>query len=174
MEGRMKSRARLMILALGWGAVLLMRPPAASAVPGKLTDDAYTVGTTSTNYGIVGVLHAIDSTNERSFIQFDLGDMTSTLPSVTAADVEKATLTLFVDGVGAAGSFDVYPVTSAWNEATITGASQPSIGSPSQATVSLTTGDARKFVVIDLTPLVKMWTRRPSAGCGSRSRTESW
>ena len=42
----MKDTARLttslLALVLMWSA-LLVRPPAASAVPGKLTDDAYTI-----------------------------------------------------------------------------------------------------------------------------------
>jgi len=85
-ERWMKPNAKLMTLALAWTALLLMRPPVASAVPGKLTDDSYTQASTSTNFGIIGVLHVqappASSTTEKSFIQFDLSDMTSALPAI--------------------------------------------------------------------------------------------
>src|ERR1051325_8456848 len=115
MERQMKSNARLMTLTLAWAALLLMRSTA-FAVPGKLTDDSYTQASSSTNFGLIGVLHVqappASATTEKSFIQFDLDDMTSALPAVSGSDVEKASLTVFVNGVGAAGSFDVYAVTS--------------------------------------------------------------
>ena len=105
----MKFNARLttslLAFLLMWSA-LLVRPPAASAVPGKLTDDAYTIGGSSTNTGIQGILRVIDAgaSTQKTFIQFDLSSL-SALPSpLTGADVDKASLTLFVDGLGASGS----------------------------------------------------------------------
>ena len=96
----------LLAFVLMWSALLLVRPPAASAVPGKLTDDAYTIGGSSTNTGIHGILRVIDAgaSTQKTFIQFDLSSL-SALPSpLTGADVDKASLTLFVDGLGASGS----------------------------------------------------------------------
>src|SRR5205814_10717217 len=117
----------LLAFVLMWSALLLVRPPTASAVPGKLTDDAYTIGGSSTNTGVQGVLHVIDAgaSTQKTFIQFDLSSM-SALPSpLTSADVDKASLTLFLDGVGASGSIDVREVTSTWSESTISGTSEP-------------------------------------------------
>ena len=109
----MKVNARLttslLAFLLMWSALLLVRPPAASAVPGKLTDDAYTHAGSPTNFGVSGVLHVQEppstTAREKTFVQFDLSATMSSLPSgVTSADVDKASLTLFVDGVGASGS----------------------------------------------------------------------
>src|SRR5204862_6503111 len=122
----MKFNARLttslLAFLLMWSA-LLVRPPAASAVPGKLTDDAYTIGGSSTNTGIQGILHVIDAgaSTQKTFIQFDLSSL-SALPSpLTGADVDKASLTLFVDGLGGSGSINAREVTSTWSESTISG-----------------------------------------------------
>src|SRR5439155_9716663 len=101
-------------LVLAWGAFLLMRPPVASAIPGRLTDDSYTTAGSGTTHGLVGVLHVTDAPSEKAFVQFDLAAVSTALPAVTGADVEKATLTIFVDGVGAGGMFDVVKVTSGW------------------------------------------------------------
>src|SRR3989442_12813307 len=147
----------LLAFALMWSALLLVKPPAASAVPGKLTDDAYTIGGSSTNTGIQGVLHVIDAgaSTQKTFIQFDLSSM-SALPSpLTSADVDKASLTLFVDAVGAAGSIDLREVTSAWNESTVNGMPEPTTVASTVPSFMVTT--SRKFVVIDVTELVKAW-----------------
>src|SRR2546422_10154612 len=115
MQDNARLTTSLLALVLMWGAFLLVRPPAASALPARLTDDAYTIGGSGTNTGNQGVLHVIDSgtTTQKTFIQFDLSSM-SALPSpLTSADIDKASLILFVDGVGASGSIDVHEVTSA-------------------------------------------------------------
>jgi len=159
----MKDTARLTTSLLAFilmGSALLVRPPAASAVPGKLTDDAYTIGGSSTNTGIQGVLHVIDAgaSTQKTFIQFDLSSM-SALPSpLTSADVDKASLTLFVDAVGAAGSIDLREVTSAWNESTVNGMPEPTTVASTVPSFMVTT--SRKFVVIDVTDLVKAWRMR--------------
>src|SRR5690242_1669378 len=98
-------KMRVGALALLWTALLILRPPIALAVDAALTDDAYTIGGSSTNTGIQGVLHVIEAgaATQKTFIQFDLSSM-SALPSpLTGADVDKASLTLFVDGLGASG-----------------------------------------------------------------------
>src|SRR6266404_239480 len=55
MKGNARLTTSLLAFALMWSALLLVQPPAASAVPGKLTDDAYTIGGSSTNTGGQGV-----------------------------------------------------------------------------------------------------------------------
>ena len=155
----------LLAFALMWSALLLVKPPAASAVPGKLTDDAYTIGGSSTNTGGQGVLHVIDAvaSTQKTFIQFDLSSM-SALPSpLTSADIDKASLILFVDGVGAAGSIDVHQVTTTWNEGTISGTSSPTIGS---TVTSFMVTASRQYVVIDITTLVQAWLTTPASNHG--------
>src|SRR2546425_260624 len=119
MENSMKgTRLTRPLLAsvLAWSALLLLRPPAASAVPARLTDDAYTqVGSTS-NFGTAGVLRVAPGTSaQKSFIKIDLTSLKSSLPSgLTSANVQKATLTLFASGVATAGTINVVRVTSTW------------------------------------------------------------
>src|SRR5438132_14085328 len=166
----MKESARLTTSVLAsllvWSALLLVRPPTASAVPGKLTDDAYTIGGSSTNTGIQGVLHVIDAgpSTQKTFIQFDLSSMSSLPSPLTSADVDKASLTLFVDGVGAAGSIDVREVTSAWNESMVNGMPEPTTVASTVPPFMVTT--SRKFVVIDVTDLVKAWLNTPLSNHG--------
>src|SRR5205823_800477 len=82
---------------------------------------------------------------------------------LTGADVDKASLILFVDGLGASGSIDVRQVTSAWDEGTISGTSEPTIGS---TVTTFTPTAARKFVVIDITTLVQAWLDTPTTNHG--------
>src|SRR5216683_7954847 len=148
LESSLRNGARIAALALLWSALLILRAPMALAVEAALTDDAYTIGGSSTNTGIQGVLHVIDAgaSTRKTFIQFDLSSM-SALPSpLTGADVDKASLTLFVDGLGASGSIDVRQVTSTWSESTISGTSEPTIGT---TVTSFVVTASRKFVVID-------------------------
>src|SRR5207245_141880 len=145
---------------------LLLQPPAVSAVPGRITDDAFTVETSSSNFGISGVLHVVDAANaQKTFIKFDLSSLTSALPPVTGADVDKATLTIFLDGVGSGGSIAVDEVTSAWDEGTISGTSEPTVGA-TDTTFSVTTAEARKFVTIDITAQVQAWLDAPASNNG--------
>src|SRR6266849_9812800 len=89
---RSMTRTTRLTMLLAWSAFLLLRPPTASAVPAKLTDDAYTQTGSATNNGTSGVLRVAGSASQKSFIKLDL----STLPAgTTGAGVSKATLALF-------------------------------------------------------------------------------
>src|SRR5215469_14718090 len=70
-----------------------------------------------TNYG--AAISLVVGQGTTSYVQFNL----SGIPA--GATIDKATLRLYVDAVGAKGSFDVYQLNSAWNENTLTYNSPP-------------------------------------------------
>lgn len=104
----------------------------------------------------------------RSFLQFDLSGV-----SLDAG--ETATLNLYVKSASSAGFgvdptpvapviADIYYLTSPWDEATVTWATQPSIGSvviDSQIIDSI-----NRWVSFDITPLVQVWLANPSMNFG--------
>jgi hypothetical protein len=91
----------------------------------------------------------------------------STLPTgTTGTAVQKAMLKLWVNTVTTAGTFDVFPVTSGWNEESITAATAPTLDPVEVSGVSVTTAQLRSFVTVDPTNLVKDWQDniRPNHG----------
>src|SRR5439155_246596 len=85
-----------------------------------------------------------------AFLRFDF----SPLPSVTGADVQKATLTIFVNHVASAGSFDVNLATSAWDEGSITANTAPSLTATAVPSVPVALSDTNTFLTIDITAQV--------------------
>src|SRR5262245_21248089 len=60
----------------------------------------------------------------RSYVQFDLSSLDE------ESNVKKAMLRVFVSDVVIPGFADIYRVTSAWNENTMTGSTQPTLAAP--------------------------------------------
>ena len=77
------------------------------------------------------------------------------LPSgITAAQVSKSTVTVFINRVNTASTVSYAPATSARNESTVTYATASSVG----ATVnSFTASTGGVYVTFDLTALVQSW-----------------
>ena len=121
---------------------------------GVLTEDAHTKSDFGTrNYG--GVPNLSVSPSENSYIKFRVG---ATLPSNTpGSDVARATLKLYVGSVNSPGKLDVYMVTSAWTESSITFNTAPSIGNLIATTAQIQTDSKGKYIVIDLTTAVAQW-----------------
>src|SRR5262245_12020219 len=111
-------------------------PGYSAAVQATLTDDAYIITTSPTAHtGTANFLSVVGAT-QKAFIKFDR----SALPAgITAADVAKATLTIWANVVSTPGSIDVIRVMSPWTEAGITAASVPALGSVDAASVPVTT-----------------------------------
>jgi hypothetical protein len=128
---------------------------ACTAGYGQLTPsgDSYTnTASPNTNYGAKTTLD-VEST-QTTFIQFDL----SSIPSgYTSADITKATLKLFVDGVTTAGSFNVDYVNGTWTESTIDASNAPALGTTIAASVPLTTKDKNQYILVDVTAAVQAW-----------------
>lgn len=100
----------------------------------------------------------------QGFAQFDL----VTLPSgITSADVDKATLRLFVDEVPSGGNVDIHLVTSSWDEETLTFNSSPTIEAiPFAANVAFVTGNMEDFITVDITSQLKNWVDNPTTNFG--------
>jgi len=142
-------------------AALMLSPGRALAVQAVLTDDAYTsMSAPTSNFGTSGDL--LINASQRTFLRFDF----STLPSVTGADVRKATLTVFLSSVSAAGSFSVKLVTGAWDEGTITQNTIPPKVATTIPSIHVLTTDAGSFATIDITSLVQGWLDTPASNFG--------
>jgi hypothetical protein len=72
--------------------------------------------------------------------------------------VQKAVLRLWVRAVRSPGAIEVVPIAEAWQEANVTAATSPALGSP-VATFSVARADALHFVTVDVTGLVADWVR---------------
>ena len=152
--GKFVRRHLFVFLLIG---MTMLLPSLSLAVEAVLTDDAYTYSKKKNlKYGTQAVLSvwgpAGGTPLTRSFLKFDL----STLPAgITADNVQKATLKLYVNRLTTAGSFDIFKVTADWDEMTITDQTAPSFDEVVAAGVPINQG--KIFVTVDLTNLVTDW-----------------
>jgi hypothetical protein len=133
-----------------------------SRADGVLKGDAFTQATTpNRNFGGNADLRV--TTNANSYLRFDL----STLPpGARGNDIAKATLRLWVNSVSNPGAFDIRRITSAWDEATITANSSPTLGGAIVSGALVTNQSVDSFVTVDLTQLVKDWLNGSLANNG--------
>jgi hypothetical protein len=145
------------------------------AQSGTVTDDAFLSSNATTQLlnlkgqGIslivagsgaeVGSLHVGATT---TYIKFQLP---SSLPStVTAANVAKATLKLYLSlATNPSGTIDIYPISSAWTESTLTPSSPPTI-SPTPFASGIAVGNSDSYLVVDVTQLVQDWLNGSANG----------
>jgi hypothetical protein len=110
------------------------------------------------NYGTLSNLYV--GNGNTTFLQFDL----TTLPAATtAAQVSRATLTVFVNRVNAAGTVTVSPVNAAWGEYSVTAAGAPATGS---SIGSIPVSIAGQFLSVDVTAQVQAWLNAPASNDG--------
>lgn len=130
----------------------------AAAVDALLLQDAYVdTGRATTNYGTSGDLRVFKSSTAsmRAFLKFSIDTLP---PGTTAADVKQARLRLWVSSSSTiTGAINLTPVTSAWNESTLTNNTSGSLtyGLPKYASLPITS--IASFVSIDVTDWVKAW-----------------
>lgn len=131
----------------------------ASALNVTLTGDAHVNSAhSSINYGTLSNLYV--GNGSTTFLQFDL----TTLPAgTTSAQVSRATLTVFVNRVNAAGSVTISPVTAAWGEYSVTSATAPATGS---SIGSFPVSVAGQFVSVDVTAQLQAWLSTPGSNNG--------
>ena len=122
-------------------AALLLLPSRAAAQSATVTDDAFASSSSATqslNLNGQGISLLVAGSNAtvgsahlgatKTFIRFQL--QSSLPPGVSAANVTKATLKLFISpGIAPSGSMDLYTVTGDWNEAALNPSSPPAISS---------------------------------------------
>ena len=103
--------------------LLALLPAESLAQVAPIIGDTYLSSTNpALNFGALGNLNV--GGGSRALLQFDLSQLP---PGTTAAEVAKATLVLYVNRIGVAGSVDVSQVLSAWGEYTATSNLAPSI-----------------------------------------------
>ena len=132
---------------------------AAHATDVALTGDAHVSLTRSTtNFGTLANLYV--GNGNTALLQFDL----STLPAgLTAGQISRATLTVFVNRVNTGGTVSLSPVTSAWSESAVTYATIPVIGASVNGFTAATAG---QYVTLDVTSLVQGWVTAPATNFG--------
>jgi Collagen triple helix repeat (20 copies) len=127
------------------------------AVEALLLQDAYVDNKNNNNLGSNGNLRVTKSGNQvcRSFLKFSL----ATLPSgITASNVTEARLQLWVgSNSNTVGSITMTPVTTAWDELTLTNSTSGALvlGSPKLSDLPINSNS--DFVSIDVTAWVKAW-----------------
>jgi Collagen triple helix repeat (20 copies)/TGF-beta propeptide len=150
--------------ALSWrlsAAVFLC----AGAVPAAMATDATVVADASVNaahanlnFGALSNLYV--GNGNTTLIRFDLSSLP---PGTTAAQIGQATLRLYINRVNSAGSINLQPVVSAWDELAVTNATIPTLGAVSG---NLSVASANQFAVIDMTAQVQAWITNPATNFG--------
>lgn len=138
---------------------LLGSQPAA-AVDALLLQDTYIDSSKSgagVNFGISGDLRVYrnSTASARAFLKFSIDTLP---PGTTSTDVKQARLRLWVNNSSTAiGSITLTPVTSSWNEFTLTSTTSGTIGLglPKHADLAVMVVDG--FVSIDITDWVQAW-----------------
>ena len=124
--------------------------PGACAAQLTLTADTHvTAARSTTNFGTLSNLQV--GNGSTALLRFDLGALPTGL---TASQVAKATLTIYVNRVFTSGLVSVAPVTSAWSESAVTYGTAPQTGS---SIGSVTAAQAGQFVTVDVTSQVQSW-----------------
>jgi Collagen triple helix repeat (20 copies) len=143
-------------------AALTLAPIAGFAQTLAPTQDAYFVPGNGSNFGTATTV-TVGSSGSVGLIQFDLTQLPAGL---TAAQIQKATLTLFLDHVNAGGSINIDTVSAAtpWGELTVTGNSGISPGLAVNTSVMTNTADT--FIALDATSAVQGWITTPSSNNG--------
>ncbi len=151
---------RLDLLSAVLAAGALLAPAMGWAQQAMLTGDSQiNSSATTTTYGASTTLN-ISPTNS-ALLQFDLTDM---LPSgTTAAQVLRARLIVFPDTFSTGGTVNLYQVTSAWSEGTVTYATKPTVAGTVAATASI---GGNNFHYFSVTPLVQSWITTPASNFG--------
>jgi hypothetical protein len=112
----------------------------------------------STNFGTLSNLYV--GNGNSAYLQFDLGSLPA---GTTSSQIARATLTVFVNRVNAAGSVSLAPVTSGWSESAVTSSSAPTVGATSGIFMAAAAG---QYVTLDVTALVQGWVTTPATNFG--------
>jgi len=118
---------------------LAILPMAAIAQTVPLTQDSYaaTNPATGVNYGTATTVNVGGPGGDQALVQFDL----TTLPmGTTAANIGKATLILFVNKLGVAGTINISVANGTWTELGVNGTNAPVAAASVASGVSVSAG----------------------------------
>jgi hypothetical protein len=127
-------------------------PVAAIAQNVPLTQDSYVIPGNATNYGSATTMNVGGPNAAQALAQFDL----SALPGgTTSAQIAKATLTLFLNKVGAAGTVNISVANGFWTESGVNGTNAPAVAAAVASGVSASA--ASQYITVDATAAVQAW-----------------
>jgi hypothetical protein len=130
----------------------MLIPLAAFAQTVPLTQDSYVVPGNATNFGTTTTINVGGPTGAEGLMQFDL----SALPAgVTGANIAKATLTLFVSRVVAAGTVNISVANGLWTETGVNGTNSPVPGAAAASGVPVSSSS--EYLYVDATAAVEAW-----------------
>src|SRR6202162_984274 len=143
-------------------AALALAPIAGIAQTLAPSQDAYYVPGNGSNFGTATTV-TVGSSGSIGLVQFDLTQLPAGL---TSAQIQHATLTLFLNHVNAGGSVNINTVSAStpWGELTVTGNSGISPGIA--VNTSVMTNTAATFISVDATSAVQGWITTPSSNNG--------
>src|SRR5580704_5674313 len=143
-------------------AALALAPIAGFAQTLAPSQDVYYVPGNGSNFGTATTI-TVGSSGSIGLVQFDLTQLPAGL---TAAQIQKVTLTLFLDHVNLGGSINIDTVSAStpWGELTVTGNSGISPGIAVNTSVMTNTADT--FIALDATAAVQGWITTPSSNNG--------
>ena len=131
-------------------STLLLAPLGAWATGANANADTHiSSASTAANYGTAAAVNI--GAGYTGLIQFDL----SSLPALTADQINKATMTFYVNTAAVPGAVDISQVSSAWAEAGVNFINRPTYASPFLVGVPISAG--KQFVTVDISQLVKDW-----------------
>jgi hypothetical protein len=143
-------------------AALALLPAAGFAQTLAPSQDAYYVPNNGSNFGS-GITVTVGSSSSVGLVQFDLTQLPA---GVTPGQIQKATLTMFLDHVNSGGTINIDTVSSStpWSELTVSGNSGISAGSAVATSVPVAT--IGTFTVVDATAAVQGWIAGTSTNNG--------
>lgn len=152
------------LLALLGAMTSILGVPAEAWSSPTLVSDSYV----STPF-VPGIRHGaapdlLVSKTNTALLQFS---MARSLPTgIIAADINKATLKVFISKVNTAGSLTVRPVAQPWKESTVPVHGTPPVLSALKKTFRITRALKGRWVLLDVTDMVKDWATIPISNRG--------
>jgi Collagen triple helix repeat (20 copies) len=149
---------KLIRLGIGVLAALPVMVYGQTLVPSQ---DAYVVLGNASNFGTPPTITVGGTTNALGLVQFDLTQLPGTL---AASQVQKATLTLFLDHVSAPGTVNIFVANGPWTESGVTGNNSPAPGAAIATNVPVSATNT--FITVDATAAVQAWLSSPTTNDG--------
>ena len=131
---------------------LAIMPVAAMAQNVPLVQDSYVIPGNAANFGSASTMNVGGPNAALALAQFDL----TALPSgTTSNNIAKATLTLFLNKLGAAGTVNISAANGSWTEISVNGNNAPVAGAAVASAVAASA--ASEFITVDATAAVQAW-----------------
>jgi hypothetical protein len=149
----MKNLCRLLILIFCAGLTAF-----GQAVPSQIANVQLGNGLGSHGGPGIQVIYAMTGTTNHGwngYVQFNMG----VFPTLTPAQIQKATLVLYLENGGTPGTVALCEAAAAWSATTITGTHVPSCVAGSTTNIAVTTAQLASgaYISVDVTPIVQSW-----------------